>query len=49
MMTVVVEVCKSFGLAVSEKKKETMCMPARGEKPDKLEIKAARQEYAQNG
>ena len=49
MMAVIVEVCKSFGLTVSEKKTETMCMPARGEEPAKLEIKAAGQEYAQTG
>lgn len=40
MMLVIVKVCKEFSLAASKTKTETMCMPARGEKPENLEIKA---------
>lgn len=37
----VVEVCRAFGLTVSEKKTATMCMHARGGLPEKLDIRAA--------
>lgn len=47
MMTITVEVWKSFDLTVSEKKADTMCTSARDGPPEKLEVCAAGQDYAQ--
>lgn len=44
MMAVTVEVCREFGLTVSEAENKTMWMPARSEQPEKIKVKAAGQQ-----
>ena len=47
MMHVVVKVCGAFGLTVSEKKTETMCMPPPRTSTATVEVEAAGQRYRQ--
>ncbi len=49
MMTIIVTTCESFGLTVSEKKTETLCMRVRDKAAPKpvMAIEAAGQEYVQ--
>ena len=47
MMEVIVLVCDAFGLTVSEKKTETMCMPAPHMPPVEMNVEAAGQGYRQ--
>ena len=47
MMEVIVEVCLAFGLTVSAKKTETMCMPPLRTPRTMVRIEAARQIYKQ--
>ena len=46
MVAIVIEVCRAFGLTVSEKKTETMCMPVPHLDVPKVEITAAGQKYS---
>ena len=45
IMEVFVHVCDAFGLTVSEKKTETMCMPAPHMLPVEMNVEAAGQRY----
>ena len=47
MMEVIVHVCDAFDLTVSEKKTETMCMPAPHILPVVMHVEAAGQRYKQ--
>lgn len=46
-MTPVVHACEAFGLTVSDKETETMCMSAPYQQADTMRIRAAQQIYAQ--
>lgn len=46
MVALVMRVCREF-LTSSENKTETMSMPAWGEEPNKVEVNAEEQAYAQ--
>ena len=48
MMEFIVHVCDAFGLAVSEKKTETMCMPAPHILQVERNVEAAGQRYRQS-
>ena len=47
IIEVIVHVCDAFGLTVSEKKTETVCMPAPHILPVVMHVKAAGQRYRQ--
>ena len=47
MMEVIVQVCETFGLTVSEKKTEIICMPAPHTPPAVMDVQAAGQRYKQ--
>ena len=47
MMAIIVEVSEAFGLTVSEKKTETMCMPPRSVEAEQFQTMAAGQRYTQ--
>ena len=48
MMEVFVEVFDTFGLAISESKTETMCMPIPRAPATKIVFNATRQQYCQD-
>ena len=47
MMTIVVDVCAAFGLTVSERKTEVMCVPPPNQQAPSVAIEAAGQRYRQ--